>query len=249
MIIKWILSGLKFLSMLAMIFLFLIHHSLLKLLVFDENRRCHFYLKSIAAYAKITQMILNMKIKYKNFLDKKESSLIVVNHLSYVDILILASRYPSLFVTSTEIKETPVLGWITDLAGCFFVERRKSKIILGTKENELRLMKEKIEHGFSILLFPEGTSSDGSRVLPFKATFFQLASDLNIPVRPITLKYLGESGKVVPWYGSMTFIDHLFKVCFSEKIEAEITELDPILSCNKFELSTKSYEAISECYG
>lgn len=250
MILKWIISCLKFLSMLSLIFIYLIHHFILKILIQDEARLSSIGLKNISLYSRLAQIILNIKIQTNNKLaDKTTSSLIVANHLSYIDIFILASEYPSIFVTSVQIKETPVLGWITKLAGCIFVERRRSKIIQGTKENELMLMKNKIQNGYNVLLFPEGTSSDGTRVLPFKATFFQLASDLNIPVRPITLKYLSESRATVPWYGSMTFINHLVKICFLEKIEAELTELDLIYSENKFDLSSKSYEAISECYG
>ena len=85
--------------------------------------------KIVSIYSKIVLKIVNAKIE-SNLADKKYShKLIVSNHLSYIDIMLLSSQVPSSFVTSIEMKNTPVLGQITTLAGCLFVERRNKKKI------------------------------------------------------------------------------------------------------------------------
>lgn len=238
----------KFFAMLGLILSFLAHHFLLFLFVKDTKKRDQSLLKNLEKYAKIAQKILNINLIHADLEKKPQGVLIVSNHLSYVDVLILAGRYPSLFITSVEIKETFLLGQVTKLAGCFFVERRKSKITSFTKENEMSLMKEKLAEGFNILLFPEGTSSDGQSVLPFKATFFQLATDCNIPILPVTLKYKGKAKDIVPWYGAMTFPDHLKRVCSLKSIDAHLTPLEMITGDNKFQLATESHARIRQTY-
>jgi len=197
----------------------------------------------------LTNLILNIRINSKNTNQNSRSSLIISNHLSYIDILILAVFYPTLFISSVEMKETFLLGHIAKMSGCLFVERRRSKIHPGTKENEIARMKELINNGFSLLLFPEGTTSNGDGVLPFKATFFQLAIDAQIPIVPLTIKYHGKAHEIVPWYGDMTFIDHLLKVCFLKEICVDLTQLSEINGVDKFELAQMSYNSIRGCYG
>jgi 1-acyl-sn-glycerol-3-phosphate acyltransferase len=140
------------------------------------------------------------------------------------------------------------LGDICKLAGCFFVERRKEKRSPETKSEELKLIKNKFEQGFNIFLFPEGTSGDGSGVLPFKSTFFQLAVETQTPVYPVCLKYLGENSHLPPWYGDMTFPDHLFKLCTQERITVLISILSEIKAHDKLSFANRSFEEISKAY-
>ena len=97
-------------------------------------------------------------------------------------------------------------------------------------------------------MFPEGTSSDGLEVLPFKTTFFQLAVDSKTPVIPICLKYLGAGARHVPWYGDMTFPDHLLKLCFQKEILVNLTEQDEIQASDRFEFAKVAHKYISEEY-
>ena len=113
---------------------------------------------------------------------------------------------------------------------------------------ELKLIKEKFIMGHNIVLFPEGTSSDGTRVLPFKNTFFQVAIDTKTKVVPLCLKYTGKNHQISPWYGDMSFIDHLFKVCMQKEICAEIRVLNEISDEDKFSLSLQAQKLISEEY-
>jgi 1-acyl-sn-glycerol-3-phosphate acyltransferase len=242
------MAAVKFILFFLLISFLLIHHSLVSLVIPFRSLRLRYFLKSIQRTSKVALKILNVKVHYHGDELRPFKGLQVSNHLSYVDVLILFSYHPSLFVTSVEIKETFLLGKLCELAGCFFVERRRSKHGPETKNQELKQMNEKISEGFSIFLFPEGTSSDGQGVLPFKGTFFQLAVDAGIPVRPFCLRYLGENKDTVPWYGKMTFAKHLFALCRQKEIQAELSVLPYISGFQKMEFASHAHKLILEKY-
>ncbi len=237
----------KFFAFTLLMLTFLVHHGLASLLLRNLTRRHRYFVKSIKRYSLCAHKIFGIRVHQSGSAEDVKGSLIVANHMSYLDVLVLSASYPSLFVTSVEIRETFFLGQISSLAGCFFVERRRSRISPGTKEGELGLMKRKLEEGINVFLFPEGTSSDGSKVLPFKATFFQLAEN-ELPIVPICLKYTGKARSAVPWYGEMTFLDHLFSLCRLETIDAHITQLPMVRGLNKFQLAQQTQSLISGCY-
>lgn len=228
---------------------FVIHHTLVSLVIWNEKRRLKYYLRSISMTSKLALRILNVRVAYEGERGEVNQKLLVANHLSYLDVLILFAEYPSLFITSTEIRDTFLLGRICRLAGCFFVERRKQKHTPETKTLELNMMKEKLQDGFSVFLFPEGTSSDGTSVLPFKGTFFQMAVDAEIDVQPLCLKYTGANRDVPPWYGDMTFPDHLFGLCRQKEINAKVVSLPAIRGTTKMQLAGETFALISGAYG
>lgn len=241
-----ILKGMvKFSSFAAVLFLFLCHHSLILFVIRDEKKRLKYFLRSIRFTSIIGLWILNVRITCVGLRGEVKERLIVANHLSYLDVLVLFSRYPSLFITSTDIRDTFLLGRICQLAGCFFVERNKRRHTPETKIAELSQMKEKLALGFNVFLFPEGTSSDGAGVLPFKSTFFQLAVDSDTPVIPLCLRY---TEKTVPWYGDMTFPDHLFSLCMEDSITCTLEELPEVVSDNKTEFARQTFDLIREAY-
>ncbi len=227
---------------------FLLHHLGASLVIRDEERKLRYYLRSITGMSERVLRLLNIRITVHGDLRTVSHQLVVSNHLSYLDVLVLFRFFPALFITSTEIRDTPVLGHICKLAGCFFVERRREHRSQETKERELGSMLEKFRQGFSVFLFPEGTSSDGTAVLPFKGTFFQLAVDTQTAVRPLCLKYLGANRDIPPWYGDMTFPDHLFRVCLQESIEVSVTVLPEVTGKEKMALAKDCHSVISEAY-
>lgn len=239
----------KYALFVSIILSFIVHHTVAGLLIWNEKLKLRYFLWSISQTAKVLLKVLNVRVTREGYLGEIKQRLIVANHLSYLDVLILFAYYPSLFVTSVEIRETFLLGRICKLAGCFFVERRKSKRSIETKETELNDMKSKFSQGYNIFLFPEGTSSDGSGVLPFKGTFFQLAVDTGTKVQPMCLKYTGENRDASPWYGDMTFPDHLFKLCLQRELSAHLTILEQVEGTEKMALAKRTHEMISEAYG
>ncbi len=231
-----------------MILSFVIHHTLIDLIMRNPRKKLHYFLWSVSRSCALLLKILNVKVVRHGLKGPVTKRLIVSNHLSYLDVLVLASEFPSFFITSVEIRETFLLGRICKLAGCFFVERRKQYRSIETKQKELLEMKERLERGFNVFLFPEGTSSDGTSVLPFKGTFFQLSIDTDVPIVPISLKYLGEDRSLAPWYGDMTFIDHLFYLCHSQNLTASVSVLPEMSGNEKMKLANQCHAIIREEY-
>ena len=141
-----------------------------------------------------------------------DNCLIVSNHLSYLDIPMIASLLPGCFVTSREIQKIAFLGHLTQLAGCLFVERR-SRLFL---KNETRSLSHALKQGLNVVLFPEGTSSNGDGVLRFRQPLFQAAFDAGKPVLPVSIRYTRIGGNPfapsnrdqVCWYDDMAFWPH-----------------------------------------
>ncbi len=229
---------------------FLLSHIVLTLVVRDEKRRLRLIVKSNAFHATLVMKYLGLESFYEENLEKVKGKLITCNHLSYLDVLVLFTRYPALFITSREIEQTPVLGWITKLAGCFFVERRKELRTPEQAEKEMALMRQRLSEGFNIFLFPEGTSSDGKTVLSFKAHFFQLAIDSKSYLQPVVVKYHGANRDLAPWYGDMTFLPHFWKVCTQKNFSIGIHQLPKISpdGKDKFQLKDEAHKAILEAY-
>ncbi len=229
---------------------FLLQHGLFELMVRNEERRLRLIMKSLKFWSRISLKILGIEVEASPTIGN-EARFLVANHISYIDVLVLFSLYPSLFVTSVEIRETFLLGQITKLAGCFFVERRKNLRTPATLGYELDLMKKKFQAGFSVFIFPEGTSSTGTNLLPFKASYFQIPIDTQVGVSPLLIVYDQASRSEVPWIGKMTFPDHLFRLCCLKEINVKIIELksvSPMEEMDRFQLAEQTHTIMSEAY-
>jgi 1-acyl-sn-glycerol-3-phosphate acyltransferase len=240
----------KFIGFFTTIMLFILHHEFMGLIIRDKTKREYFYLRSVQRYSRIGLWLLNVKVDLSRIHKKEGAHLIVSNHLSYLDIIVLFSEYPSFFITSKEMGNVFLLGHLTKLAGCIHIERRKNLRTPALIESELKGMKDKLLQGQSIFLFPEGTSSNGESVLPFKAHFFQTALALNLPILPLCTKYDSHLMGDVCWYGDMGFPAHLFSLCSLKEIRVHVREIDADLrSCStRFEVASLLEGKIKEAY-
>ncbi|HLP77049.1 MAG TPA: lysophospholipid acyltransferase family protein, partial [Candidatus Paceibacterota bacterium] len=145
--------------------------------------------------------------------------LLVSNHLGYVDILVLASLTPAVFVAKREVKSWPVFGWFAQLAGTVFVHReRRAQTVEATQEIEAVL-------GDSVLviLFPEGTSSDGKTVLPFKSSLLEPAVKQSPEIFAGWIHYElddGDPSEDVCYWGDMTLVPHLINLLSKHSVRA-----------------------------
>lgn len=114
----------------------------------------------------------------------KEPGALVANHVSWMDILALAAAAPTHFVSKSEVAHWPVVGFIARIADAEFIERKPAQARL----HEARLA-QRIKDGDLLCFFPEGTSSDGLVVLPFKTTLFAIFQATGAKAQPVSLKY------------------------------------------------------------
>ena len=139
------------------------------------------------------------------------SGLIVSNHLSYIDIAALGSSCPCSFVSKAEVGAWPFIGWAAGLAGTVFVRRAHRSEVSGQVQD----IKNALGRGVPVVLFPEGTSTDGSQVLPFRSALLQAALETGCDVTPVALSYRadppGDTVRDICWWGGVGFLPHLWR--------------------------------------
>lgn len=174
--------------------------------------------------------VLGIKVSTPKSDPSSAPALIVANHMSYVDILIIASRYPAIFVTSEEVAEDPLLGMITRAAGCIYVERRHPFRL----PHEIRAMRERLEAGVSVAFFPEGTTTDGKSILKFKSPLYQASVGLpDVKVKTLCLVYTHANGvelndhlaNQIFYYGDMTFAEQFKKLLSLDSVDVNLEEV------------------------
>jgi 1-acyl-sn-glycerol-3-phosphate acyltransferase len=149
------------------------------------------------------------------------SGLLVCNHLSYLDILVLAAGAPAVFVAKSEVKYWPVFGWFASLAGTIFVNREK-RTRAGEFADEIQTA---LDRGALVILFPEGTSSDGRTVLPFKSALLEPAARRTHPLAAGWIRYELDGGDVaeeVCYWKDMTLVPHLVNLLSKRGLRAGV---------------------------
>ena len=150
------------------------------------------------------------------------SGLLVSNHLSYVDILLLGSLMPAVFVSKAEVKGWPVFGWFASLGGTVFVQRERRGQVGEVSDRIRTLLAEK----HPVILFPEGTSSNGREILPFKSSLLEPAVGQKCPLSVACVSYEMRDGSVeqdVCYWGDMTFAPHFFKLLSKPRVTARVS--------------------------
>lgn len=162
--------------------------------------------------------------------------LYVANHASYLDIIVLGSLLPACFVAKSEVAGWPGFGFLSRIARTVFVDRRR-----GGTAKERAALRRRLDGGDSLILFPEGTSNDGNRVLPFKSSLFAVAEDPHadgspMVVQPVSVAYTRLDGMPMgralrpfyAWYGDMTLAGHLVAALGLGEVTVEVVFHAPV---------------------
>src|SRR5882757_5788454 len=148
-----------------------------------------------------------------------ERGLIVANHLSYLDIIVLSALCPCTFVAKKEVRLWPIFGWMATMNGTVFVDRQRPRET-GQVNDQLDVA---LQTGLRIVLFPEGTSTDGTQVLPFRSSLFASAVAAREAITPAHISYRVTEGSVeqdVCYWGDMTFLPHILKALSLSEVTA-----------------------------
>jgi 1-acyl-sn-glycerol-3-phosphate acyltransferase len=156
---------------------------------------------------------------------------IVANHSSWLDIFVLNSRKNIYFVSKAEVAKWPGIGWLARATGTMFIKRDRRDA-----KAQTILMEERLMHGHRLLFFPEGTSTDGRRVLPFKTTlfaaFFSERLKHELQVQSVSVLYYAPKGAApgfYGWWGEMDFAPNLIKVLSQRRQgHVELIYHDPV---------------------
>lgn len=193
------------------------------------------------------------KLIIKGELSKITPTLYISNHSSYVDILILGTFVPARFVAKKEVAKWPIMGWLATKQGTIYIDRSRNAIADGTNQ-----LIEYLDQGESLILFPEGTTSDGCRILPFGSSFFDVAMKKNVIVQPITITYAGWDGLPMPrymrkfcgWFSpDIDMISHLWSMTQWGTVQVIVDlhpPMDPQTFTSRKALSLASFEAVQK---
>lgn len=203
--------------------------------------------------------ILGIRIRVTGAMEearKLRGALLAPNHLSYIDGFALAATFPLIFVGKSDLRSWPLIGWMTQLSGTIFMDRGRRNHLV----DSIREMAVTLAQGTNVLLFPEGTTTNGEAMLSFKSAFFDAPVQAGASVVPVSVIYHRVDG--VPfslanrdricWYGEMTFWDHFVGLLHCRSVDVSLDIHHPIWadapagdSDVRKDLSDRTYAAVA----
>lgn len=177
-------------------------------------------------------------------------ALLVANHVSWLDILVIASSTPAVFVAKSEVRCWPAIGWLAARAETLFLRRSSGRSLLDVKNRVAELLLE----GRAVAYFPEGTTSDGAGVLPFRSGLLQAAVDADRAVQPLAIGYCdGQSRRsaAAAFVDGTTLWRSIVAVCGSEGICARVAVAPPLVSAGRTRkvLAREAHDAVAARVG
>ncbi|MFI5322175.1 MAG: lysophospholipid acyltransferase family protein [Thermodesulfobacteriota bacterium] len=254
----WLLKLLKILAFVILVITFLPISFCVDLIVRNKAAKLRCFSRISSIYLKAALIVLGVKVTLKNIhrLNYADTNhFIISNHLSYMDIMAISSVAPSVFVANSELEEAFLLGSIIRYSGGVFVERRNRARLLSDIQN----IKNIINMGINVVLFPEGTTSDGKEVMPFKTPLLSAAVECGADILPLCIIYRkinggdvnAGNGHLVYYHGNISFFEHFFRLLTLRSVSVELRELEVIPSVSRYsrkELAKIAYERISGAY-
>ena len=223
-------------------------------LCFSAWPRAHYWARS--TWCHMVCRLLGLRVRAIGAANRRGTALYAANHVSYLDIPVLAGLLDATFVAKSEVADWPLFGLLTKWGRTVFVKRSA-----GEAKAQTKMLRERLGRGESLILFPEGTSTDGSGVVPFKSSLFNIAENLpeetHLVVQPVSVAYVrsvdgtplvGPLTDLYCWYGDATLFPHLKRV-FGLRgaiVEVRFHETIPVeASTNRKDLARRCETAVA----
>jgi len=186
-------------------------------------------------YHKLCCRLMGIDIATVGTMSRNRPTLFVSNHTSYIDITVLGALVPGSFVAKTEVAQWPLYGWLAKLQRTVFVDRKRN-----TSHLQRDQLQQRLAAGDNLILFPEGTSNDGNRVLPFRSALLSVAeassAEAPLVIQPVSVAYVALNGipmghglrPLVAWYGDMTLGPHLWQFSRLGKVTVVVEFHPPV---------------------
>jgi 1-acyl-sn-glycerol-3-phosphate acyltransferase len=197
--------------------------------------RCRWTSTLPVFYHRWCRRILGFRIRVIGTPTAERPVLFAANHISYTDITILGSMIPGSFIAKAEVADWPFFGWLAKLQRSVFVDRQ-----VRSTATQRAAISDRLAAGDALILFPEGTSGDGNRVLPFKSALFGAArtgeESRQVIVQPVSLAYTRLDGipigrlyrPLFAWYGTVDLAPHLWSMVGLGTVEVVVEFHPPI---------------------
>lgn len=184
------------------------------------------------------QVILGLRVHYSGVQSEARPTLFVSNHISYLDIFVLG-EIRAYYIAKSEVASWPVLGPLAKFQNTLFIERKA-----GRAKQQLEVMQAHLRGGSSLILFPEGTSTDGAHVEPFKSSLFEavnLGSGPRVAIQAVTVTYVRHAGRPMnqavrdnyAWYAKMPFTSHFLNLFTLKKVDVNV-HFHPVTYIDEF---------------
>ncbi len=177
-------------------------------------------------------LILGLRIARKGICVTHRPTLFVSNHVSYLDVFVLGGIIPGCFIAKSEVAHWPILGRLARIQNTLFFERKGSKA-----HSQITIMSNHLSNKGNLILFPEGTSTEGTHVEPFKSSLFHAAEIAqNTLIQPVVIGYTKCQNNPMTkgirdsfaWYSTMPFASHFLKMAGMQSAQVELIFLDPV---------------------
>ncbi len=182
----------------------------------------------------------------EGFLEPQPGELVVMNHISFIDILALDALRPVHFIAKSEIRAWPVIGTLCERTGTIFIERGKRHAV----HDVLKTMASELNQNEVVSFFPEGTTGDGTQLLPFHANLFEAAVRAGAPVRPVVISYrqYGLPTTIPAFIDDLSLVDCALAVFRAKGLSISMRVLDRISSegLSRHELAARVREAMHQ---
>ncbi len=232
-----ILSPLTLIRLVLIIFNFIILLPFAHFELWIFKKKGSYKFRIIKLWGKISLLILGFIIK-RNKIPKMKEYILMPNHQSYLDVLLIGTYSSSAFVAKKEIMNWPITRVILDICKLITVDRKDIRSLNETMMN----IKKSIENKIPVTVFPEGTTHKGPGTLPFKKGSFKIATEIGVPIIPCVINYFNSGNK---WKSSEPIIIHFFRQMWRPFQIVELKFFDPMISDDYLKLRNEVYMKIN----
>jgi lyso-ornithine lipid O-acyltransferase len=185
-------------------------------------------------FSRIMRALLGLRIYVKGAPSSIRPLIVIANHTSWLDIIVISSLLPAIFVTKREVAGWPVFGRLAKLKPSIFVDRNRRLQVLKT----INCISTALIGGEAVAIFPEGTSTDGTVVLPFRSALFGTVRETlrkveHLPaifIQPVSIAYVGANRRSATWAreDEIKFLPHLLQVAALRRVDVALTWGEPM---------------------
>ena len=191
-------------------------------------------------YYRVLCRLLRIRVRVVGAPVRDKAVLFVSNHVSWVDIVVIGSVHPVAFVAKSEVRKWPLVGVTAQMQRTVFVDRTRRR----QAGDAVRQIVGRLKGGTSVVLFAEGTSSDGNRVLPFRSALLgavemaKARAGEPLPIQPMAIGYTNQHGiplgrqhrPLAAWYGDLDFMPHIKALIDRTALDAVVSYGEPLMA-------------------
>jgi 1-acyl-sn-glycerol-3-phosphate acyltransferase len=178
------------------------------------------------ARLRLAGFALDPRLARTGALPAQPGRLLLANHVSWIDVFAILGAIPSRFVAKSEIGGWPLIGWLVTLVGTLYIERGRRHAVAAMNHR----VRDRLRAGETVAVFPEGTTTDGSTLLPFHSNLIAPALEVGCEIWPVALRYLerGSPSRAAAFVGEMALLNSLWNILAARGLQIEVAFLPPV---------------------